>query len=53
MAETESLEFSSLSPASSMRQRVTYSVGEVPIVSLNFWANPERDMRAPASPGFE
>ena len=46
MTETGSLEFSSLSPASSMRQRVTYSIGDAPTVSLKRWAKAERDMQA-------
>src|SRR5471032_2947461 len=46
MAEMESLELASLSPASSMRQRVRYSIGEAPTVSLNFSAKVERDMPA-------
>ena len=46
MAETESLEFASLSPASNIRQRVRYSMGDAPTVSLNFSAKVDRDMAA-------
>ena len=41
-----SLEFSSLSPASSIRQRVRYSIGVSPAVALNFRAKVDRDMPA-------
>ena len=46
MTEMGSLEFASLSPASSMRQRVRYSIGDAPTVSLNFRAKVDRDMPA-------
>ena len=35
MTEIGSLEFTSLSPAQSIRQRVRYSMGDAPTVSLN------------------
>jgi hypothetical protein len=38
MADSPSLELVSLSPASNMRQRVTYSMGEEPTVALNLKA---------------
>ena len=46
MVETESLEFISRSPASSILQRVRYSMGDVPTVSLNLIAKADRDMPA-------
>ena len=46
MTEMGSLEFASLSPASSIRQRVRYSMGDAPTVSLNFRAKVDRDMPA-------
>ena len=46
MTEMGSLEFVSLSPASSIRQRVRYSMGDAPTVSLNFRAKVDRDMPA-------
>jgi hypothetical protein len=46
MADSPSLELASLSPASNMRQRVTYSMGEEPTVALNLKAKADRDMRA-------
>jgi epsilon-lactone hydrolase len=46
MAETGSLELVSLSPASSIRQRLRYSIGDVPTVSLNFRVKLVRDMPA-------
>jgi hypothetical protein len=44
MAEMGSPGFISLSLASSIRQRVKYSVGDVPTVSLNFRAKVDRDV---------
>ena len=49
MIEMGSLEFSSLSPASAMRQCARYSIGDVPTVSLNFRAKVDRDMPARAA----
>jgi hypothetical protein len=46
MTEMGSLEFSSLSAANSIRQRVRYSMGVSPTVSLNFMAKLDRDMPA-------
>src|SRR5271155_4552546 len=46
MTETGSLEFSSVSAASSIRQRVRYSMGDSPTVCLNFKAKVDRDMPA-------
>ena len=46
MAEIGSLEFTSLSPASSIRQRARYSIGAAPTVCLNLSAKIERDMPA-------
>ncbi len=46
IAETGSLPLVSLSPASNIRHRVRYSIGEVPTVSLNFSANVDRDIPA-------
>ena len=46
MTETGSLEFMSLSPASSMRQRVRYSIGDAPTVILKRSAKVDRDMPA-------
>src|SRR5260370_17924702 len=46
MAEMGSLEFVSLSPASSIRQRVRYSIGDSPTVCLNLRAKVDRDMPA-------
>jgi len=40
----EPLVFAILSPASSIRQRVRYCIGETPTVSLNFSAKIDRDM---------
>ena len=42
MAETGSPEFASLSPANNIRQRVRYSKGEAPTITLNFRAKVER-----------
>ena len=44
MAEMRTLEFASLSPASSMRQRVRYSMGDSPTVCLNLSVKVDRDM---------
>src|ERR1700737_4477230 len=49
MTEMGSLEFASLSPASSIRQRVRYSMGDSPTVCLNFRAKVDRDMPARAA----
>ena len=46
MTPVRSLEFSSLSAASSIRQRARYSMGVSPTVFLNFWAKLDRDMPA-------
>jgi hypothetical protein len=46
MTEIGSLEFASLFPARSIRQRVRYSIGDAPTVSLNLRANVDRDMSA-------
>src|SRR5580704_15596534 len=42
----ESLVFAILSPANSIRQRVKYSIGDTPTVSLNLNAKIDRDMPA-------
>jgi hypothetical protein len=54
MTEMGSLEFASLSPASSIRQRVRYSVGDAPTVSLNFRAKVDRKLLGwqPKQPGL-
>jgi hypothetical protein len=46
ISEMESLVFAILSPASSIRQRVRYSIGGTPTVSLNLSAKIDRDMPA-------
>jgi hypothetical protein len=46
MTEMGSVEFASRSPASSIRQRVSYSMGDVPTLSLNFRVKTVRDMPA-------
>lgn len=40
----ESLVFAILSPASSIRQRVRYSIGDTPAVSLNLSAKVDLDI---------
>jgi hypothetical protein len=46
MMEMGSLELARLSPARSIRQRVKYSMGNAPIVCLNFRSKVDRDMPA-------
>ena len=46
MTEMGSLEFSSLSAASSILQRVKYSIGDFPTVSLNLRVKVVRDIPA-------
>src|SRR5437870_2572028 len=46
MTDRPSLEFTSLSPASNIRQRVTYSIGDEPTVASNRKVKADRDMRA-------
>src|SRR5580700_676497 len=46
ISEMESLVFAILSPASGIRQRVKYSIGGTPTVSLNLSAKIDRDMPA-------
>ena len=46
ISEMESLVFAILSPASSIRQRVRYSICDTPTVSLNLSAKIDRDMPA-------
>lgn len=46
IVEMESLEFDRRSAASSMRQCLKYSIGDVPTVFLNFRLNAVRDIAA-------
>ncbi len=50
--ETDSFVFFNLSPASNMRQRVRYSIGEDPTVSLNRKAKVVLDMPARSASVF-